>query len=170
MKYVKTFEEFINESLDEIKNDEEQPTEEKESEEKQDDKPSLNEKMYDCIKQMYTEACEQEEDENPTHTMEGYMKESFLIMAEMCTRVLKENIDISKIAAKAAIKKSNNKEIDEDKIYDSVHDYINEMMKCIKESYAEKMEEMMGENPAIASIAAKALSQERTANPDANNS
>jgi len=147
-------------------------TNEDTSDDKKDVEPekiSLNERIYEMYKQMYAEACNNENDEDPAHTLEGFMTECFTTMAEMCTRVMKENVEFSLVAAKAAMKKTNEKAYDEQVVYDTTHEYINSMMKSIREVYTEKMESMMEENPAIASIAAKALSKEMEGNPDANN-
>lgn len=141
MKYVKSFDQFINES---------------------EDKESLNEKMYEAIKAIYNEACMYEDDEDPAHKFESFLKESFLLMAEMTTRVLKENSNIALGAAKAAMKKHNDKYIDDRIVTDKTHEYLNEIMKDIKELFCDKMEEMMQENPVIAQIAAEALSQKNS--------
>lgn len=152
--YGKTNEDIFNEDEDEEKTPEvkEEPK----------SKVSLNETIYEAIACMYKEACDAENDENPTHTFEGCMKESFLLMAEMATRVLKESSEFSKVAAIAAMKKCNEKDNDEGIISDKTHEYLNDMMKGIKEAYTTKMDEMMQENVAIGAIGAKALLHDTT--------
>jgi hypothetical protein len=150
--------EVYGKTNEDVFNEEEEP----EAKEEPKSKVSLNETVYEAIACMYKEACEAENDENPTHTFEGCMKESFLLMAEMATRVLKESTDYSKVAAKAAMKKCNEKDNDEAVISDKTHEYLNEMMKAIKEAYTTKMDEMMAENVAIGAIGAKALLHDTT--------
>ena len=159
MTYIKSFEQFINES-EEI---------EKKVKEDSKEKISLNERMYETVKAIYNEACLHESDEDPAHTFEAFIKESFLLMAEMTTRVLKENTDIAAMSAEAAMKKCNEKVIDDKIVSDKTYEYLNELMKEVKETYCEKMKEMMEENPAIAEIAAEALSKKKAESNNTNN-
>lgn len=162
MKYIKSFDQFVNESIVGV-------SEEDTSKPEVDSKVSLNERMYETIKEMYKDASNFEQNDNPTNTFESFLKESFVTLAEMVTLVIKENPEISKVAGIAALRKANEKSSDEDIVVERINEYLNDLMSDISKSYSGKMESMVQENPAIAMIAAKALSLQQSGNPDANN-
>lgn len=146
MKELKKFNEFIN-SNKIIEN----------FDQKLDNDADLNKMMRKILEEIYIRAYKNEINNNVNQTFEDYMKEKIILLAEMYIRILKENTDILKNIANLALKKTDQKIINDKIAKDIVYYYLNNLINNLKEAFSEKIDDMSHENAAIATIAIKIL-------------
>lgn len=161
MKNIKTFENFMNDSRSLEEN------------EIQSRKPKnkfsniisekLQDKLWELMYEAMQEAAQYENDNDPEHTVEGYLKEYATAMGSAAAKTLSgpEFFNTMTLVSGSLIGESTGTVPDYTSKRDELKEYLDACMDSMKEAYCEKIDEVKKSNSAAATLVMKKIKDNR---------
>lgn len=123
----------------------------------------LQQKLYEAMYEAMQEAVKYEEDEDPEHTLEGYLKECATCLGSAAAKTMHggEYFNALKSVANQFIGEAEGspKYVEQ---RDDLKEYLDACIDSMKESFCDKLDEVKKTNYASATLVLKKIKEERT--------
>lgn len=165
MKNIKTFEDFMKEKSGKILQEDTNINSSRKASAKFSNVVSkeIQEKLFNVLSEAMNEAISYENDNDPEHTLETYLKECATCLGSAAARTMNGNsyFNTLQTVAQHLIGES-----EEETIYvqhrDDLKEYLDACIESMKEAFCDKLDEMKRSNYSTATLVLKNIKEEKS--------